>query len=83
MKFILNQTFKKSRTWGTYYVKVFMDVSDKWVTNCTEEIAGVFWYNIKDWLIVISHWSWTGVMVIAQRLNERFWEVAQIIDISI
>lgn len=83
MKFILNQTFKKSKTWGKYFVKVFMEVQGQWITDCTKEIAETFTYETKDWLITISHWSWTWVMVISQRLRERFWEVATIVDCSI
>ncbi len=83
MKFILNQTFKKNKLWGKYFVKVFMEVQGKRITDCTKEIADTFLYETKDWLITISHWSWTWVMVISQRLRERFWEVATIIDVSI
>lgn len=92
MKFILNQQFKKSRTWGKYYVRVFLEVPELTpsLVDYTEEVAWLFWYETKfanqlnSWdCILISHWSWTWVMVISQRLKERFGEATQIIDVSI
>ena len=92
MKFILNQTFKKSKSWGKYYVRVFLEVPESMpsLVDYTEEVAWLFgyktgfakWSNSWD-CIVISHWSWTWVMVVGQRLKERFWERAEIIDVSI
>ena len=92
MKFILNQTFKKSSTGGKYYVRVFLEVSELTpsLIDYSIEVAWLFWYETKfanqlnSWdCIVISFWSWTGVMVISQRLKERFWEKTEIIDVSI
>lgn len=92
MKFILNQQFLKSRTWGEYYVRVFLEVPELTPSriDCSIEVAWLFSFETKfanqlnSWdCIVISHWSWTGVMVISQRLKEKFGEKIEIIDVSI